>query len=152
MVAVLAALALAGCDGATEPDWSVFIEGANEAQAQWLDEGPANYVITQVRHCVCSADERGPVRITVTRSGSTETISSMVYVDGDLPVPPIYQEHFHSVTGLFEVIREAARARVPGLQITYDSNLGYPRRIVIDRQANIVEDDVIYEVSALDPL
>lgn len=152
IVAAVAALALAGCDGPTGPDWSEFVAGADAAEARWRATGPLHYVLTQERECTCPAEERGPVRIEVTRSGATETVASMTYVEGNVPVPAAQQQYFLPVTGLFELIREAARAKVPTLQVTYGSTLGYPSRIQINWVAETAEDDVVYTVTALDPL
>ena len=152
MLAALAALVLAGCDDSTGPDWSEFADGATAAEARWRASGPLHYVLVQERDCACQAEERGPVRIEVTRNGATETVVSMTYVDDNVPVPSEYRQLFLPVTGLFELIREAARAEVAALQVTYGSVLGYPSRIQINWVAEVAEDDVVYSVTALQPL
>jgi hypothetical protein len=140
-LAVAMLLTAAGaCRDATGPD-----DQLAAARARWAEHGPQTYAVTVVRGCECLPAMSGPVVVTVVQG----EVTSRAYTPTGEPVAPSYAENFPSVEQLFERIREARRANVVRLEVTYDPALGHPVRVFIDRDAITADDEVTYLASDL---
>lgn len=149
---ILAALLLAGCSSTTGPDHDGLLLQTLRAEQKWLANGPPAYSMVAQRACECTIQMAGPVRMEIVREGRLETIMTMVYHANGEPVSPAYVDGFHSVRGLFDRIREAARADAAEIRVTFHPTLGYPTSIFIDYHAEMVDDEVLYRVDSLQPL
>ena len=143
-------LALAACNSPAESEWRDVLSRVEVAENRWQEARPVRYVLTEQRLCECPPEQSGPVRIEAT--GTSETVSSMVYAGDGQAVAAANTQYFHTVAGLFEIVREAAAARVFGLEIEFDPALGYPTRIFIDRSDQWLDDEVVYLVTSFQSL
>ena len=134
----LAVVSLAGCRSPAGPD-----EVLQSARARWADAGIRDYSITVRRTCECTPEMIGPVVVEV-RNGA---VVSRQYSSNGAAVSPALASSFPSVEGLFEILDEAARSRAPRVDARYDSQLGYPTYVAIDRDRLVADDEIIYSVT-----
>jgi hypothetical protein len=135
-------LASAACGDATALDRRMGF-----AQALWQEQGPPSYRITVSRSCECMPETTAPAVVEVTDG----IVTSRRYVQSGEVVPSQYAEWFPTIDGLFGIIEAARRDRVAQLDVTYDPTWGYPTRISIDREANMVDDEVVISARAFEP-
>lgn len=147
LATVATVLALAACNSPAEPEWRDLLARTEVAEDRWQEARPFRYIMTEQRLCECPPEQSGPVRIEAT--GTSETVSSMVYSGDGQAVSAANTQYFHTVAGLFQIVREAAAAKVFGLEIEFDPALGYPTRIFIDRSNQWLDDEVVYLVTGL---
>ncbi len=138
--AALIAAGLAGCGDSTGPEGELAA-----AQAQWARQGPTSYSVTVALSCECG--ELGPVVVTV-RKGIVE--SRRLARDGST-LPPEYAESFPAVPGLFVLVQAARREGAARLHVQYHPTYGYPTRISIDWNAQMIDDEITYTASNLLP-
>lgn len=134
--------ALAACGEATDP--RVEIDGLAAARARWGERGPSDYTFTLTRSCFCLPEWTGPVTVLV-----KGTVASRAYTETGEPVPAHLWEAFPDIPGLFHVVEQASAAGADLLEIVYDRELGYPRRIGIDYSFGWADDEVGYLISDL---
>ncbi len=138
----LAVLVLAACDLPFGLG-----EGGDDAlatnRARWERRGFASYELTLVRTCFCATIE--PVRIVVRDNSRVST----VFIGSGTPVPAELVPFYPTITGLFDLLADAYRRKADQVDVRYDPELGYPQRIYIDYARNIADEEVTYEVSAL---
>jgi hypothetical protein len=113
------------------------------ARLRWAREGPADYTMTVARSCECAPESTGPVVVTV-RNG---VVASRRYVRTGMAVAASYEPLFPAVEGLFARIDSASRQGVHALRVDYHPTLGYPTRISIDVNAQMVDDELTITVS-----
>jgi hypothetical protein len=129
---------LAACNGTTAPDWEL-----RAAQARWSQRGLPSYDITVSRGCECLPESTGPAVVSV-RDG---IVVSRTYVSNGAPVGLAYAESYPTVEGLFKKIDDARRQNPASLEVDYDPTFGYPRRIAIDYDRQMVDDEIVYYAS-----
>lgn len=134
-VAWLAAVSL-GCG--TEPGRSD--RSLREAEALWASQGVGSYTIVVERRCFCASVE--PVRIVVVNG----QVTSRTFVASNQPVPATLAAAYPDVPGLFAVVRDAYQ-RASSVNVTFDSQYGFPRQAVIDWAAQAVDDEVTFVTS-----
>lgn len=152
-IALVAALvlALAGCPAPADPvvgpaegaGGSVVPDSVVLARARWADAAPAAYRLTLHRSCFCPPEYRGPFEVTV-RAGEVETVR----YEGQV----VDAERGLSVEDLFELIDDAYARGAERVDVELDPEWGYPARLYIDYEAQMADEEVGYEVLAVEPL
>lgn len=105
-----------------------------QARAIWLEQGIRDYRMTVQRGCFCV----GPFQTTITvRAGKPVKLSERPWY-GPRTVP-----------GMFKVVADAIKRRVPILDVTYNGRLGFPARVSIDYIALAVDDEISYAVKGV---
>ena len=127
------------CQDSTGIGW-----GASAAQARWNERRPASYRYTVSRSCECMAETTAPVIVTITNGA----VASRRYVSTGADVAPAYAALYPTIDELFAIIDEARRDHVASLDVTYDPTWGFPTHVSIDRNASMVDDEILYVVSA----
>lgn len=151
---LLALALLAGC--ASPTDIEQVLGRADDAEALWMSTRPVRYEAVERRICECLPEMSGPARIEVTRRqgatvpSETEMLVGGVYVTTGEVVPATYLPLFLTVQGLFDRIREAADKGVYQLEAEFDAEYGYPRRLMIDRDATVADDEIVYELEVVE--
>jgi hypothetical protein len=103
-----------------------------------------NYVVSNNCFCVLGGV---PVEVSV-RNGQ---VISVVYASNGVPLAPDLASLYHDVDGLFDLIDDAIRQRAHRVNALYDSQYGYPSDVFIDYQANAIDEEFGFRVSALTP-
>lgn len=153
-VALLAAvlLPLSGCPAPADPavgpvqtpgSGASLPDSVITARARWADDAPAAYRLTLHRSCFCPPEYRGPFEVVV-RDGEVETVR----YEGDA----VDVERGLSVEGLFRLIEEAYARDAERVDVQFDPTWGYPARLYIDYEAQMADEEVGYEVTAMEPL
>jgi hypothetical protein len=133
-----AALILAGCGDGSPPKAEASPSASTEtesAQARWEERGPVEYEMTLVSSCGERAG-LGTFHVTVTPD---RTIAEPIRGTTD-------HTDIASVDDLFAFIEEATALKADVVDVAYDENLGYPRRIDVDYMVNAIDDEACYRV------
>lgn len=141
VVALAAALVLAGCGNATSPTHEV-----RAARARWERLRPAGYSYILARSCECLPETMGPVRIEV----RGDVVTSRTHVPSGAAVDARWADVFPSIDGLFATLERAA-AQGQSVEATYDGVYGYPRAVAIDREHWAVDGGARLTVSDFHP-
>jgi len=107
------------------------------ARTRWREAKVTSYRMTIIRTCLCLGPDF--VRVTV-RNRRPVRLSAKGW-RGPRTVP-----------GMFRVVNEAVTNRVAQLDVTYDQALGLPRKIMIDRIAPAVDDEIGYRIKSFSRL
>lgn len=149
-----AATALAACGQATttavppaatsSPSESEPIPGLNAADTvahdRWQSAALGDYRFTVDVRCFCPGSK--PVEVTV-RDGEVVSLE---------PAPPeFWSEVVVPVPDLFRLVGDL-RGSADVVDVTYDSELGYPTTIAVDRITEAIDDEVSYVVTDFAPL
>ena len=133
--ALLIAALVASCSP-TDPSESSQLQ-AN--MAKWDARGVATYqIVLQRGACECLAEEVIPIRVSVTGEDISSVIDERT---GEVVTRELF--HARTVEGLFDLIHDALAAGAYSVIVSYDRQLGYPREISIDYQANVADDEII---------
>lgn len=115
----------------------------DEAREQWAAAGPAAYQLTLHRSCFCPPEYRGPFMVTV-RDGDVETVR----YEGQT----VDAARGMSVESLFDLIEDAYARGAERVDAEFDPTWGYPTRLYIDYEAQMADEEIGYEVLAVEPL
>ena len=132
--ALAAPMALAGCSVLGLAGERGRME---ENRERWERQGITTYEMRQDNLCSCPPEVRGPALITV-RDG---VVVSRVLVDEDVPVPASVPA-FGTVEDLFSRIEQGLDQDYDEVMADYDPQLGYPRRIFLDPDDDVSDDDL----------
>lgn len=114
------------------------------AAARWERNGPDSYDYAIQWICFCLDEHTRPVRVRVVAGEVVER----TWVETGDPVSEPQAQAFTPVEGLFELLREAYRDEAQ-VEVTYDSDLGYPTLISIDYDEMLADDEI--SVVLVDP-
>lgn len=117
-----------------------------QAEARWAAQGSDDYVVTLRRLCYCGEIE--PRRITVIDG----VVTDVRIVGSDTALPEDQWQWYPSVTQLFAITREAIERPAHQLETLYDAESGFSTRVAIDWDMNIADEEVTFEVTALESL
>ena len=106
------------------------------ARSRWLQKAPSAYTMTIMRGCECLTEAVGPVVVTVNNGA----ISARYTLSG-AAVSKTYAGLFPDVEGLFQLIENAQAQHYYKVDVEYDSELGFPTKISIDANKQMVDDE-----------
>jgi hypothetical protein len=126
------------------------------AEALWLQARPDTYSMGLERICFCAPEGRGPVRVSAERYPGVpamphETALRHVYVSDGRAVPADMQWFFPTVQGLFSTLRMAIAAEAESIEVDFDAERGFPRRIFIDYDSRMADEEVGFVVHSISP-
>lgn len=128
------ALALAGC-GVLEPS-----DGGpkrlRDARTRWATVGFTSYEYRHTLSCFCPPELTRPYLIRI-EDGLAVEVSD---VQSGAPPPAGFEAR--TVADLFDLIEDAYEREAAIVGIDYDLELGYPRRIVIDYDRRIADEEL----------
>lgn len=133
-VCAAAFLATTACGLITGNDDDADAAALRRAEARWANARVQDYQVVVQHLCFCGFVR--PVRVTV-RGGAV--VSSVDAQTGE--AVPSYAT-VRDVAGLFALIRSALDQGADRLDVTYDSQYGYPTFIDIDYITNAVDDEL----------
>jgi len=158
VLAVLAALALSGCDSNSvapmpEPEPDIVQndtqEGLDLYRARWVAAGLANYQLGVFQRCVCfenlilynvTVEEGVPVSATRTSS----TVENEPVAIEDIPYP--------TIDALFELIQHGFDSEADSVGVRYVTENGRPDRITIDFVRGIADEEINAYVDSFEEL
>lgn len=119
-----------------------------EARQLWRESGVGSYTVTAQMTCYCPQELVQPIRLEV-EQGTVVSSKGL-----ELPLDNLTEEGAQRLTveGLFRFIEEAERKEVETLEVSYDSNYGFPTFINYDGHAMIADDERQYRLSDFKPL
>jgi hypothetical protein len=111
------------------------------SRARWRAAGLGSYEYGYRKFCDCHPDT--PPETVVTVRGGTVVGVRHRPVDyaEEVPADPKNLEFYWTVEGLFELL-ESAFGRGAQVRVTYDAQLGYPRELYIDYDADFIGDEL----------
>lgn len=136
LIVVVSVALAAACGGDATPT-----EGQLDlatARQRWAAKGFADYEYVLTKTCFCGLT--GPVDVVV---GGDSIRSATAVSDGHAVSPQLVS----TISGLFDFIQQAIDDRAARIDVTYDSELGFPTRIEYDGRANIADDEVTFTAS-----
>lgn len=135
---------VAGCDALTAPDeWEMRREAFERSSERWRGEGIDAYSYTSLAYCECLPASVGPVEITV----EDGRISSLTPLQRDEPVPEEQWDAFWTVEELFDLVERGLEERARQLHVSYDTSFGYPRKVDLDFEEQVTDDEFFIQIS-----
>lgn len=121
-----------------------------EVQARrgtWDAREPFAYEVDVLRTCVCFEEERGPVTVVVIGG----EVQRRFYLDSGEDVHPALATWFPDVDGLFDYLDDVRRSDPDRLEVRFDAEYGFPRRIMVDFDVRMIDDESGVRVLAFRP-
>ncbi len=112
-------------------------------RATWEAREPIGYEYDVAWSCFCLPE----VTQTVTVVVMSGVVQRRFYTATGEDVDPQYASTFTTVEGLFDVLDEVARKDPDKLDIEFDADFGYPRRIVADIDTRMADDEFEIEIT-----
>lgn len=146
---VLAAgLLLAGCSVGEFNREELVREQLDAARNQWISAGYEDYSFVVRRACGNCQGGTEFARIVV-RNNARE--SGTFFESGDA-VPDAELALYPTILELFDVIDDAIRDGAAEITVQYNSLLGYPSAIFVDRVVDTLNDELSYTAHTVEPL
>jgi hypothetical protein len=119
-------------------------EALADARARWDSVGVSEYQLQVGKICFCAPEVTAPVVVTV----RGDEVVDVRYAEGRPEGAPDVPEDAPTVETLFDAV-ERAIDEADELQVEYDPELGYPTRIGIDFDTDVVDEELGYEAVVL---
>ena len=141
--------AATGTLGATAASADAALDGA---RARWQSAALASYEYGYHKFCECHRESPPETVVTVQRDTVTGVRHRPAGSTVEVPAADKNFQYYWTVDGLFQLIASALERGVQ-VRTAYDPELGFPREIYIDYDANLIGDEVdlrLTSVSRLD--
>lgn len=141
----LSLLLLSGCGSDGDPTIVLSEEQArlNQNLSRWENADISRYQYEYRRSCYCP----DLLKTVVTVEG--DEVTEAFYKDDGTYLSEKQLEQLYTIDELFDVVQDAINDRVFSLEVEYDASLGYPTRIAIDRDEQMVDEEISYYATAL---
>lgn len=123
------------------------------ALENWQSEKSSNYEFQFSKGCFCPAlgkvliEVRADTVYQVLVPGTREIVYVQIDEQTQIPALEYMPDYFHTISELFDVIKDARNQNAAKITTDFDPNLGYPLSIDIDYIKNAVDDEVSYLIS-----
>lgn len=136
---------LSGCggDGPTTIVLSEEQAHLNQNLSRWENADISRYEYEYRRSCYC------PDRLKTVVTVQGDEVAEAFYKDDGTYLSNEELEQLYTIDELFDVVQDAINDRVFSLEVEYDSSLGYPTRIAIDRDEQMVDEEISHYATAL---
>ena len=111
------------------------------ARARWQSAALASYEYGYHKYCECHRESPPETVVTVRAGDVTGVRHRPAGSTVEVPAADKNFEYYWTVNGLFDLIA-AAEARGVQVRAAYDAELGFPREIYIDYDANFIGDEL----------
>ena len=118
------------------------------AEARWKANRPAAYEFTLKAICFCPPDSQGDPVFRVSK-GNSSLIRGRVRFG---PLEGRNRDQYDTIDGLFSWIREILKSRPSSVEIEYDPMFGFPRRVFVDPEELIADEEYGFTVEMFTPL
>jgi hypothetical protein len=119
-------------------------------RALWMSADVTAYRYTYEKYCECHKDAPAQTTVTVENNRVTRVGYRPAGYSSVLQVPERNYRWYWTVDGLFALL-EAATRRGARVEVSYDTELGYPRHLHIDYDRSMVGEEVDVRVLRLEP-
>jgi hypothetical protein len=145
LVILAAIISLLGCAHSVQPPstGNPDQDALNRNRALWKNANLSTYTYTYKRMCFCPPEK--DIAVTVQYGD----VAAASYSPDDTPVLPERLDDLFTVEELFQVIEKAITDEVARLDVTYNSELGYPESIFIDVDEQMADEEITHFVSNL---
>ncbi len=126
---LLGAIAIAACSNAAARQGDL-----DRSKAMWESRGQSNYTITYERRCFCGFAGSFVARVD---NGAVTSVEPATGIGGTEEMPIAL-----TVERLFEVVQEAIDRGADRIEVEYDTEYGYPRRIFVDGDRGAEDDEL----------
>jgi hypothetical protein len=116
-------------------------------RATWDAREPTGYEFDVTWSCFCLPAVTQGVTVVVMDGVVTRRFYAATGTDLDDDVAATFTD----IDGLFDLLEEVARDDPHALDIEYDADFGYPRRIVTDMDERMADDEFEIEVTSFRP-
>jgi hypothetical protein len=121
------------------------------ARAQWRQAGLAAYEYGYHKFCECHP-ENPPESVVSVRNGAVVGVRHRpVGTTVEVPAEAKNLEFYWTMEGVFDLIASAERRGVT-VRVQYDAELGFPRSIYIDYDADFIGDELDLRFTSVTPL
>jgi hypothetical protein len=114
-------------------------------QKLWQSQKINHYEYIYNMICFCPPPANTPTKVFV----KNKQVISVANPDTGEQIKNANLDFYKSIDQLFEVIQDAVKRNADEIQITYDSQLGYPTKIFIDYIKLAADDEVSYSATNL---
>ena len=111
------------------------------ARARWQQAALASYEYGYHKFCECHRESPPETTVTVREGTVTQVRHRPAGSTVDVPAADKNLEYYWTVDGLFGAIASALERGVQ-VRTVYDAELGFPREIYIDYDANFIGDEL----------
>lgn len=111
------------------------------ARARWQSAGLASYEYGYHKFCDCHRENPPETVVTVRDGAVTGVRHRPAGTTTEVPAAEKNFDYYWTVDGLFALIA-SAEARGVQVRAAYDAELGFPREIYIDYDANLIGDEL----------
>ena len=122
-----------------------------QAQARWQAAAIDNYEYSYQRVCDCHPDQLADTIVTVTDGVVTAVRYARADYAQDVPVAENRLSWFRTIEDLFALV-ENATASDADVRATFDAERGYPTKVYVDYDRDLVGDEVDLTITAFRPL
>lgn len=118
-------------------------DALNSNRTLWKGANLSTYTYTYKRMCFCPPEEDIAVMV------QYSNVTAASYYPSNNPVMPERLDSLLTVEELFQVVQKAITDEVAQLDVTYNSELGYPEHIFIDVDKRMADEEMTHLVSNL---
>lgn len=111
------------------------------ARARWRSAALAGYEYGYHKFCECHRESPPETVVTVHDGGVTAVRHRPAGSTVEVPAADKNFQYYWTVDGLFELIASALERGVQ-VRAAYDAELGFPREVYIDYDANLIGDEL----------
>jgi hypothetical protein len=111
------------------------------ARARWQSAALGSYEYGYRKFCECHRESPPETVVTVRGGTVTGVRHRPVGGAGEVPAAEKNFEYYWTVEGLFALIASALQRGVQ-VRVAYDAELGFPREVYIDYDANLIGDEL----------
>jgi hypothetical protein len=129
-------------------DLGEFTERLDDAFGRWMAEGARDYEFQFKWLCFCAPQMTTRARITV----ESDSITGATYepeTGAEAPAGTPKTESYRTVTGLFDLLREAVGRKAHSIQATFDPEDGHPITAFIDYVDRVADEEMGFEVQSI---
>lgn len=136
---------------AASPAWSTDDTALQANRGVWQAAQLEHYVYAYLKFCDCNRETPPETHVTV-RGGKIVDVRHKPHgFDHYVQAEPRNFEWYWTVEQLFGLI-DSALERGAELRVEYDPTLGYPIRLFIDRNRDVIGDEIDLELTRLEAL
>ena len=129
--------------------WAVRADEAwDAARARWDAAGVSSYAYTYQKVCECHREQPSDTIVTVEQGRIVDVRYDRDEYLAEVPVPPERYAWFRTVDDLFALVAGALE-RAAMVRVSYEPRLGYPTRIFVDYERDLVGEEVELRVLQL---
>ncbi len=121
------------------------------ARARWQSAALANYEYGYHKYCECHRESPPETTVTVSDGAVTRVRHRPAGSTTEVPAADKNFEYYWTVDGLFGLIASALERGVT-VRAAYDAELGFPREVYIDYDADFIGDELDLKFTSVTPL